>query len=92
MSKGDFASQVELALHNMELVLKEAGVSRSHVAMCRIYISDISNWDTANRVYAEFFGTHKPARVIVPSRDLHYGALVEIEAVAEMQPASASEN
>jgi 2-iminobutanoate/2-iminopropanoate deaminase len=30
-------------------------------------------------------GTHKPARVMVPTTALHHGALVEIEAVAEME-------
>ena len=33
--------------------------------------------------FAAFFGEHKPARVIVPTRELHHGALVEIEAMAE---------
>ena len=36
-------------------------------------------------VYAAFFGSHKPARVVVPTRALHHGALVEIEAVAELK-------
>ena len=38
-----------------------------------------------NVVYAAFFGSHKPARVIVPTRELHNGALVEIEAIAEVR-------
>ena len=52
--------------------------------MCRVYISDVYLWDEVNRVYAAFFGEHKPVRVIVPTRELHHGALVEIEAMAEM--------
>jgi len=28
---------------------------------------------------------HRPARAVVPSRDLHYGCLVEIEAVAALR-------
>ena len=38
-----------------------------------------------NAVYAAFFGSHKPARVVVPARELHNGAQVEIEAVAEVR-------
>jgi len=34
--------------------------------------------------FAEFFGEHKPARIVVPSGKLHFGCLVEIEAVAEV--------
>lgn len=80
---GDAARQTLDALHNVELVLKAAGLTREHVVMCRIYIPDVAYWDTVNEAYAAFFGHHKPARVIVPSRELHGGALVEIEAMAE---------
>ena len=52
--------------------------------MCRLYIPDVAFWDEVNEAYAEFFKEHKPARVIVPSRELHGGALVEIEAIAEI--------
>ena len=82
---GDIARQTRDALHNVELVLQAAGLSRGDVVMCRVYIPDVAHWDTVNEVYAEFFGNHRPARVVVPSRELHNGALVEIEAVAEMK-------
>ena len=53
--------------------------------LCRVYVSSIALWDAVNAVYAAFFGSHKPARVVVPTRELHNGALVEIEAVAEVR-------
>lgn len=81
----DIAQQTYDALHNVELVLKAAGITKEHVVMCRVYIPDVAHWDIVNEVYAKFFGEHKPARVIVPSRELHNGALVEIEAMAEME-------
>ena len=81
----DIGQQVKDALHNVELVLKAAGCTKEDVVMCRVYIPDVAHWDTVNAVYAEFFGAHKPARVIVPTRQLHYGAMVEIEAVAELR-------
>ena len=62
-----------------------AGCDREDVVLCRVYISDIALWDEVNAVYAAFFGSHKPARVVVPTRALHHGALVEIEAVAELK-------
>ena len=76
--------QTKDALHNVELVLKAAGCAKENVVLCRVYIPDVSHWDTVNEVYGAFFGAHKPARVIVPTRELHNGALVEIEAVAEL--------
>ena len=66
-------------------VLKAAGVTKDNVVQCRIYISDVSYWDAINEVYGKFFGEHKPARVVVPVPALHFGCLVEIEAVAEME-------
>ncbi|VFQ44147.1 RidA family protein [Desulfoluna butyratoxydans] len=70
-------------LTNLELVLKEAGSSKDKVLKTTIYISDIALWDQVNRVYAEFFGDHKPARSVVPTHgELHFGFHVELEAVA----------
>ena len=76
--------QTRDALHNVERVLLAAGCTREDVVLCRVYIPDVAAWDTVNTVYADFFGSHKPERVVVPTRELHNGALVEIEAIAEL--------
>lgn len=81
----DIEQQTRDALHNVELVLNAAGCGREDVVFCRVYVSSIALWDAVNAVYAAFFGSHKPARVVVPTRELHNGALVEIEAVAEVR-------
>jgi 2-iminobutanoate/2-iminopropanoate deaminase len=83
LAEGGIAEQTRMALNNVERVLNAAGLTRNDVAMCRAYIPDVALWDTVNEVYADFFGGHKPARVVVPTRELHHGALVEIEAMAE---------
>ena len=80
---GGIEAQTKAALGNMERVLTAAGLAKTDVAMCRVDIPDMAYWDTVNDIYADFFGEHKPARVIVPTRELHHGALVEIEAMAE---------
>ena len=77
--------QTKDALHNVELVLNAAGCTKEDVVLCRVYIPDVCRWDAVNEVYGAFFGSHKPARVIVPTRELHNGAMVEIEAVAELR-------
>lgn len=81
----DIEQQTRDALHNVELVLNAPGCGREDVVLCRVYVSSIALWDAVNAVYAAFFGSHKPARVVVPTRELHNGALVEIEAVAEVR-------
>jgi 2-iminobutanoate/2-iminopropanoate deaminase len=47
-----------------------------------IYVSDISMWGDVNATYARIMGAHKPARAIVPVKELHYGYGIEIQAIA----------
>lgn len=82
---GDVSAHALRALQNMELILIAAGLSKENVVLCRVYISDVALWANVNSVYASFFGDHRPARVVVPSRSLHGGALVEVEAMAELE-------
>ncbi len=83
--EGGVAAQTLQALENVDAVLKEAGINRTHLIQCRVYTPDVSDWDEIDRVYAKFLGEHKPARVVVPCGALHYGCLVEIEAVAAIE-------
>ena len=76
--------QTRQVLQNLLWVLTDAGSSISNVLQMRIYLSNIDDWDAVNIIYAEFFGAHKPARCVVPTGPLHYGALIEIEAVAHV--------
>ncbi len=79
---GSIEEQTRVVLSKIELLLNEAGSSKQQVLQMRVYISDIARWDQVNAIYSEFFGDHKPARCIVPTRELHFGSLVEMEAVA----------
>jgi len=47
-----------------------------------VYISDIGLWSRVNEVYAREPGEHRPARAVIPTRELHHGFLIEIDAVA----------
>jgi reactive intermediate/imine deaminase len=79
---GEASTETLRILKNIQLILEAAGSSIQQVLKVRIYVSDINYWDDINAVYSEFFAEHKPARVVVPTRDLHYGAKVEIELTA----------
>lgn len=69
-------------LTNLEAILKEAGSSTDRVLKVTVYISDISLWGRLNAVYSEFFKDHRPARAVVPTKELHHGFQVEMEAIA----------
>jgi len=81
--------QTQQALENVAAVLRAAGSGINDVLKVRVYVSDIELWDRVNEVYASFFGDHRPARAVVPTRELHHGFQVEIEAVAVVDPAGA---
>lgn len=81
--EGGIAEHAALALNNLKRVLAADGLTPADVVQCRIYVVGIENWDAVNKVYAEFFGNHKPARIVVAMEHLHFGCLVEVEAVAE---------
>jgi 2-iminobutanoate/2-iminopropanoate deaminase len=79
---GEIEEQTEQVLTNLASILKAAGSNIEHVVKVTVYISDIGLWSRFNAVYANFFGGHKPARAVVPTRDLHHGFVVELECVA----------
>lgn len=79
---GSIEEQTEQAIANLEQILAAAGSDLSQVLKTTVYISDIALWDRVNAVYADVFGEHRPARAIVPTKDLHYGLQIEIDAVA----------
>jgi len=83
---GTVEEQTERALLNLEAVMKAAGSGRDRVLRVTVYVSDISLWGRVNAIYAQFFGNHRPARTVVPTRDLHHGFLVEIDAIAAANP------
>lgn len=83
--RGDIKDHARLALNNLDRVLKAAGCRRDQVAFCRVYTPSNTYWGVINEVYAEFFGAHKPGRVVVSTSPLHFNCLVEIEAVVELK-------
>lgn len=82
---GSIEEQTELALRNVEAVLHEAGSDLEHVLQMTIYVSDMELWGEVNKSFAKVLGDHRPARAIVPVKDLHFGTKVEIQAIASVK-------
>ena len=79
---GDAADQARLALGNVRAILEAAGSGLDQILQMTVYISDIALWPVVNEVYADVMGDHRPARAVVPVRDLHHGYVIEIQAIA----------
>jgi len=85
IKNGSIEAQTELALRNVEAVLLAAGSDLNHVLQFTIYVSEMELWDKVNDVYARIMGEHKPARAIVPVKDLHFDTKIEIQAIAAVK-------
>ena len=79
---GSMADQTRQTLRNVQAILRAAGTDLDRLLQLTVYISDISLWGEVNAACAEVLGAHRPARAVVPVKDLHYGYQVEIQAVA----------
>jgi 2-iminobutanoate/2-iminopropanoate deaminase len=82
---GAIELQTELALRNVEDILVAANSDLNHVLQFTIYVSEMDDWDKVNEVCARILGEHKPARAIVPVKDLHFGTKIEIQAIAAVR-------
>ena len=82
---GAIEEQTELALRNVEAVLHEAGTDLDHVLQMTIYVSDMELWGAVNNAYARVMGDHRPARAMIPVKDLHFDTKIEIAAIAAVK-------
>lgn len=81
---GSIEEQAEQTLANLRAILLAAGSDMSRVLKTTVYVADINLWSRVNAVYAQAFGEHRPARAVIPVNELHYGFLIEIEAIAAL--------
>ncbi|MFO8235261.1 MAG: Rid family detoxifying hydrolase [Bacteroidales bacterium] len=79
---GEIEKQTTQVFDNLKAILHASDSSVSKLLKVTIYLSDISLWDRVNSVYTSFMGENKPARSIVPTRELHHGVNIEVEAIA----------
>jgi 2-iminobutanoate/2-iminopropanoate deaminase len=85
--RGPVEDHARQAIANLRAVLEAAESGLDLTLKVTVYVSDIALWGRVNAAYAEAFGPHRPARTVVPTRDLHHGALVEIDAIAALRDA-----
>ena len=79
---GNIEEQTLQVLKNIEAILKAAGSGVSKITKMTLLVTDISLWDGVNKTYSEFFGENRPARSIIPVKDLHHGFMIEADAIA----------
>ncbi len=65
MYPGAAAAQTRAALSIIEAALAEAGAGLRHVVRTRIYVTDISEWESIGRAHGEVFGDIRPVSSMV---------------------------
>jgi enamine deaminase RidA (YjgF/YER057c/UK114 family) len=82
-----FDVQVMQVLDNLDDCLRTAGSSRDQLLSVTVYVTDIAQWPAFDGAYAQWVGAHRPARAVACVADLHYGAALEVMAVAAVAKA-----
>jgi 2-iminobutanoate/2-iminopropanoate deaminase len=78
----DIGRQTRQVLQNLKEVLGTAGVGFKNVVETIIFCTDLSEFETINRIYGEVMGDHRPARSTIQVADLPKNAKIEIRMVA----------
>ena len=78
----DVEKATKLVLDNVLAIVEAGGGKLTDIAKVEIFVSDLANFGLINKVYADFFGDHKPARYCVQVAALPKGVALEIAATA----------
>ena len=77
----NIAGQAKRCLNNIREVLSTAGFEKTNVVKTTIFLKNLADFDTVNKIYSDFFGDHKPARTTVEVAALPKNALIEVDVV-----------
>ena len=82
---GTIEDQTHQVFANLKAVLAEAGSSLDQVVKTTVFIKNMDDFASLNKVYESYFGEHKPARSTVEVARLPKDAKVEIEVIAKIK-------
>ena len=76
-------AQTRRVMENLKVVLAGIGLGFEHVVSARVFIIDMREFETMNKIYASYFPPSKrPARTCIGVTGLAKGARVEIDFIA----------
>ena len=64
-SPATFNEQVRQVLDNVKAIVESSGLTMDHVVYTQVYLSDISQFEELNKVFAESFPKTPPARAVL---------------------------
>jgi 2-iminobutanoate/2-iminopropanoate deaminase len=81
---GGIVEQTKQSLDNIKAILEAAGSSLNNVLKMTIFLQDLSQFTDVNEIYGTYFVNPYPARITCQVAKLPKGALIEIDAIAEV--------
>ena len=82
--KGDFEVHIRRVFENLKAIAVASGGSLNSAVRVTIYLTDLGNFATVNKVMAEYFTEPYPARAAVGVASLPRGAVVEADCILEL--------
>ena len=80
---GGIEAQTVQVLENIKNILESVDLSLNDVVKTSVFLSDLSDFQSFNRVYSKYFEKNPPARTTVQA-GLMAGVLLEIDAIAKI--------
>jgi 2-iminobutanoate/2-iminopropanoate deaminase len=74
--------QTRLVLDYIGAKLRSQGIGFEHVVMSTVYMKNLNDFATMNKIYGEYFKTQPPSRATVEVARLPRDVLIEIAVVA----------
>lgn len=79
-----FEAQARQSFKNIQTIMEMEGKTLSDVTKLTVLVSDLANFSTVNSVMEELFSEPYPARTAYQVARLPKDALIEIEAIADL--------
>lgn len=81
MVRGGLEAEARRAFENLAAVAAAAGLSLAAAVRVTIYLTDLGEFATANRIMQDYFREPYPARVTIGVAALPKGAAIEVDCI-----------
>jgi len=79
---GDVGRQTKRVMENIGAILHSQGLSFANLAKTTVYLKNLEDVESVNRIYGDYFDSGPPARACIEVSRLPKDVAIEIEAIA----------
>lgn len=83
--EGGVEEQCEQVMRNIITVLGHMHMDFSHIIKATVFLTDLKDFHSMNRVYSKWLSGNRPARSTIQVAALPLGAKIEIEVIGALQ-------